>query len=227
MEYVGKELHLFEKAVHWKKYWASFTTPHIRGDVLEVGAGIGANTPLFAGTDFKTWTCLEPDPALLAECKKRLGADPRYKYVAGTTLDIRGTFDVIMYIDVLEHIGDDSAEMRRAAELLNPSGTLIVLVPAHQWLFSPLDEAVGHFRRYTKKSLLAAAPPSLQSKKLIYLDSVGLFASLANKVLLKQSMPTESQIRAWDSLLVPISTVLDRVFGHQMGKSVLGIWTKE
>src|SRR3989338_1318285 len=227
MEYVGKELHLFEKAVHWKKYWASFTTPYIRGDGREVGAGIGANTPLFAGTSFKQWTCLEPDLALLTECKKRLGADPRYKYVAGTTLDIHGTFDVIMYIDVLEHIGDDSAEMRRAAELLNPSGTLIVLVPAHQWLFSPLDEAVGHFRRYTKKSLRAAAPPSLQSKKLIYLDSEGLFASLANKVLLKQSMPTEAQIKMWDSFLVPISTVLDRITLHAVGKSVLGIWTKE
>ena len=226
MEYVGKELYLFEKAVHWKKYWVSFTAPSIRGDVLEVGAGIGANTPLFAQEDFKRWTCLEPDPALLAECTKRLGADPRYTYLAGTTFDIRGAVDVIMYIDVLEHIENDSAEMERAAKLLNPGGTLIVLVPAHQWLFSPLDEAVGHFRRYTKKTLNAVAPHSLRLQKIMYLDSVGLLASLANKALLKQSMPTEAQIKTWDSLLIPVSTVLDRITLYQVGKSVLGIWTK-
>jgi SAM-dependent methyltransferase len=227
MEYIGKELYLFEKAVHWKKYWSNQIAPYIHGDVLEVGAGIGANAPLFAGSDFKKWTCLEPDPALLLECRKRLGNLPRYDFVTGTIGDIQSKFDVIFYIDVLEHIEEDSAEMRRAAERLNPGGTLIILVPAHQWLFSPFDAAAGHFRRYTKKSLKSVGAPTTTLKRLIYLDCVGFFASLTNKILLKQSVPSDAQIKTWDSLLVPVSTLIDPLIGHTMGKSVLGIWTKE
>ncbi len=43
-EYQGKELELFERAENWKRYFASFMSPYIRGDVLEVGAGIGGTT---------------------------------------------------------------------------------------------------------------------------------------------------------------------------------------
>ena len=226
MEYIGKELQLFEKAVHWKNYWANQIAAHIHGDVLEVGAGIGANTPLFAALDFKRWTCLEPDPSLLAECKKKLRNYPRYDFVEGTVADVGGVFDVLLYIDVLEHIEDDRAEMLRAAQRLNPGGTLIILVPAHQWLYSALDSAVGHFRRYKKKTLTGVIPPTLTQEKIVYLDSIGLLASLANKLFLRQGMPTETQIRIWDSFLIPISTILDRIIGYHAGKSALGIWTK-
>jgi hypothetical protein len=101
---------------------------------------------------------------------------------------------------------------------------VIVLAPAHQWLFTPFDSAIGHFRRYTRKTLAAAAPPELHTEKLIYLDAVGLAASLANRLLLKQSMPTHAQIQTWDRLMVPISRLLDPLLGNRAGKSVLGIW---
>ena len=63
--------------------------------------------------------------------------------------------------------------------------------------------------------------------KLIYLDSVGLLASAGNRLLLRQSMPTERQILAWDRLMIPVSRVIDPVFGHRLGKSVLGVWRRE
>lgn len=62
-------------------------------------------------------------------------------------------FDTILYIDVLEHIADDRAELVEAARRLNPGGYLVVLSPAHQWLFTAFDAAIGHVRRYTAKSL--------------------------------------------------------------------------
>ena len=40
--YVGQELDVFAHAVHWKRYWSSQIEPYLRGDVLEVGAGLGA-----------------------------------------------------------------------------------------------------------------------------------------------------------------------------------------
>jgi SAM-dependent methyltransferase len=196
--------------------------PYLGGSVLEVGAGLGANTRQFAALKFNRWTCLEPDESLLEQIEP---ADRR-ELLAGDlyALDSSRLFDAILYVDVLEHIADDSAELRRASAHLNPGGALIVLSPAHQWLFTPFDRTIGHYRRYTRQSLQAAAPRHLRREKLIYLDSVGMLASLANRLLLNQSMPTAAQIRTWDSVLVPCSRLLDPLLCGSVGKSVLGIW---
>lgn len=223
--YVGSELEIFNHAVRWKRYFARHIASYIRGDVLEVGAGIGANNRIFADLPFKTWTCLEPDSALLEQLTASLPDRARFRPIAGTLEDLPGRrFDAILYLDVLEHIEDDRAEIRRAAAHLNPGGCVIVLAPAHKWLFTPFDKAVGHFRRYTKETLAAAAPPELRQEKLIYLDCIGMAASLANRLLLKSAMPTHAQIQTWDRLLVPLSRIFDPLLGNHAGKSVLGIW---
>ena len=226
--YVGSELEIFERAVNWKRYFARHMAPYIRGEVLEVGAGIGANNKIFASLPFKRWTCLEPDRSLLEQLRDSLPDRLRFEPVAGTLADLAGRrFDTILYLDVLEHIEDDRAEMRRAAEHLHPGGCVVVLAPAHPWLFTPFDSAIGHYRRYTKKTLKSAAPPELRLERLIYLDAAGLAASLANRILLKQSMPSHAQIQTWDRLMVRVSRVMDPLLGNRAGKSVLGIWRAE
>ena len=223
-QYEGSELDLFEKARNWKAYWRAQIREFVHGDVLEVGAGIGANTVTLADLDYRSWICLEPDGALAA--RVTLPAGGRHQTAIGTIEDLPegARFDSILYIDVLEHIEDDRAEMARAAARLNPGGTLIVLSPAHPFLFTPFDAAIGHFRRYTRASLRAAAPASLRAEKLIYLDAAGMLASAANRLLLHSAMPTERQILTWDRMLVPVSRILDPIFGGRLGKSVLGIW---
>jgi len=57
-----------------------------------------------------------------------------------------------------------------------------------------------------------------------YLDSAGLLASLGNRLLLRQAMPSAAQLRIWDSCLVPVSRGLDRLLGYRLGKSILGVW---
>jgi len=221
-QYAGSELEIFEKARHWKAYLRRCMEPYLVGSVLEVGAGLGANTRQFAALNFDRWTCLEPDESLL----EQIEPGGRRELIAGDlyALDSSRLFDAILYVDVLEHIADDSAELRRASAHLNPGGALIVLSPAHPWLFTPFDRAIGHYRRYTRQSLQAAVPRHLRREKLIYLDSVGMLASLANRLLLNQRMPTAAQIRTWDSVLVPCSRLLDPLLGGTVGKSVLGVW---
>lgn len=223
-QYVGSELELFRKARNWKAYWSSRIRPHLRGDVLEVGAGLGANTELLAGENFTTWTALEPD----AELTRGLALpSARHRLVNATLADIGGRFDTILYIDVMEHIEDDAAEMRRAADHLTPGGALIVLSPAHQWLFSPFDAAIGHFRRYSRQSLRAVAPPSLREVRVEYLDVLGVLASAANRLWLEQPRPTEAQILLWDRWIVPVSRrLVDPLTFGAAGKSVLGIWRR-
>jgi len=229
--YVGDELTLFQDAVNWKAYFARFLAPHLRGDVLEVGAGLGGTTRVLAKGDASSWLCLEPDPALAARLKEELIArpiTPAPEVAVGTLDDLEPNrrFDAILYIDVLEHIEDDAAELRRAAERLRPNGALIVLSPAYESLFSEFDRAVGHFRRYTKRTLLAVCPPQLRPERSFYLDSVGMLTSLVNRHLLKQGTPTSAQIRLWDRTIVPISRVVDLLVLRSFGRSVIAIFRK-
>lgn len=227
--YPGEELDLFAHAVNWKSYWASRVRPYLGTDVLEVGAGMGSNTALLRDGMFGRWVCLEPDPDLAARIPAHCeGAGPSrsVEVVVGTLDDLPSDaqFDTVIYIDVLEHIEDDAAELVRAVAHLRIGGNLIVLAPAHPGLFSPFDEAVGHYRRYTWGSLAAISPRFALSGRFCYLDSVGVLASMANRFLLRSPVPTVGQVRMWDRWLVPISRGLDPIIGYRFGKSVLGIW---
>ena len=72
--------------------------------------------------------------------------------------------------------------------------------------------------------LRSISPPGLRLEKLIYLDSAGLALSLANFLLLRQSMPTKAQLRIWDNWVIPVSRVLDKCLFNSIGKSIVGIW---
>lgn len=232
-EYQGEELDIFGHAVNWKRYWGRTVAPYVRGRVLDVGAGQGNNLPVLLDGRCESWTALEPDEKLLLRTR-RLGVvaeDPRVHLYPGDTAQLlaagrAGSFDSIIYIDVMEHIEDDEGEFQRAAQLLAPGGALVVLSPAFQFLYSPFDKAIGHFRRYTKTTLnrLHAEGLSLTSSR--YLDSTGFLLSASNRWLLKQSMPTLGQIRFWDRFVIPVSRVLDGVLGHFFGRSVVSVWKK-
>ena len=228
--YIGSELDLFEAVHNWKAYWSSRIRPFICGDVLEVGAGIGANTAhLDAGTATR-WVCLEPDPELTARLTNRLAAaGSRYEICCGTLEDLAEgeQFDTLIYIDVLEHVEKDREELERAARHLKPGGRVIVLSPAHQWLFTPFDAAIGHFRRYSRSMIRALSPKGLQLEQAWYLDSAGMALSAANRLFLRQSMPTKSQLAVWDSYVVPLSRFLDRCLFGALGKSIVGIWHRK
>ncbi|MEQ1474019.1 MAG: class I SAM-dependent methyltransferase, partial [Candidatus Acidiferrum sp.] len=113
--YVGQELDLFAHATNWKKYWSSKIRPFLTGDVLEVGAGLGANTAILKSQRCSSWTCLEPDPALVAIMRNNVATSPglsdcRIETGTTQTLEADEQFDAVIYIDVLEHIENDLAE---------------------------------------------------------------------------------------------------------------------
>jgi hypothetical protein len=228
--YVGTELELFAEALHWKRYLRSAIADRLLGDVLEVGAGIGETARHLIDGRQRSWHCLEPDERLATKLRvwAASGVTPQPTVQIGTTMDVdsRSRFDTILYIDVLEHIEDDRGEMARAAELLAPRGTLIVLSPAFQQLFSEFDRSVGHHRRYTRASLAAVMPASLRQVRLKYIDSVGFMASLANRALLRQGMPTRRQVALWDRVMIPASRVLDPVLARGFGRSVIGMYER-
>jgi SAM-dependent methyltransferase len=228
--YQGSELALFAGARHWKRYIAEMMAPFIGRRVLEVGAGIGSNIAYLHDARVRDWLCLEPDIAMAQGLEAKLAAGElpaTCRVIASGTDGVPPgeTFDSILYLDVLEHIADDRAELAKAMTLLGQGGALIVLAPAHRFLFTPFDAAIGHYRRYARAGLLGAAPPAARLRSCRMLDSVGFFASLGNRLLLRSAQPTAGEIALWDRAMVPVSRRLDPLLGYRFGKSVLAVWT--
>lgn len=65
-----------------------------------------------------------------------------------------GAVDVITFLEVLEHLEDDTAALNRLRKLVRPGGLLVLSVPAHQDLWDELDEWAGHIRRYERDELV-------------------------------------------------------------------------
>ena len=231
--YVGSELELFALAANWKAYLRHELGSFVKGHVLEVGAGIGETTRILISGDEDSWTCLEPDKKLAQRLAASLGnksfrQNPAPRVIVGKIdhPDCGAEFNTILYIDVLEHIEKEELEIQRAVQKLTKNGMIIVLAPAHQFLFTPFDQAIGHFRRYNKNHFRKISPPEIKLLRLRYLDSAGCLASLGNKFMLKSAAPSRKQIIFWDKILVPLSRLLDPLIGHKIGKSIYMVGQK-
>jgi phospholipid N-methyltransferase len=229
--YKGNELDFFKNATNWKSYFSNKISPYINGDILEVGAGIGANTKylIHNNTRVSSITCLEPDTQLCLEIKNTHIKDKviTREVINGTILNIHKLYDTIIYIDVLEHIEHSKEEIELIKMRLKENGQLIILVPAFNFLFSEFDAKIGHYRRYNKRILKNEVNNKLLLKKVFYLDSLGVFVSLINKLFLKKSNPTFSNVNFWDKIIIPLSKFFDYIFLFKFGKSLIGIYQKK
>jgi SAM-dependent methyltransferase len=229
--YVGQELELFALATNWKRYVKAQIGKYLTGDVLEIGAGIGGTTLALHDGSARRWICLEPD---VGQAKRLRGTVVKNRdvcapaVIAGSlrALADRPAFDCMLYLDVLEHIQDDRRQIQEAARLVRRRGHIVILSPAHQWLFNEFDKSVGHLRRYDKRSLRSLMPSGWIERKLAYLDSVGVLLLLANVIALRQALPSRLQLSLWDRLCVPLSRVIDSILMGNFGKSILAVWEK-
>ena len=229
-QYKGSELELFSKATNWSNYIRHVLAPYIHGEVVEVGAGIGTRTLQLCNLS-KRWIALEPDnkmylviQSLLAENNTIQNVELQCAKLADSNLI--NAPDTILYLDVLEHIEDDASELMLAANLLESGGKIIVIAPAHQYLYSDFDKSIEHYRRYNKLMLKNITPKNMVLEEFKMLDSAGLLASLGNKIFLKSPLPSMLQVKVWDSFLVKASRILDIFFNFKIGKTVFAIYTK-
>jgi SAM-dependent methyltransferase len=120
--------------------------------VLEVGCGTGSNIALLQ--EFGTVDAIEPDDHARAFSEQRTGIAIKGGYLPNVPLE-DGRYDLIVLLDVLEHIPDDHGALVALKTKLAPGGRLLLTVPAMPTLWSGHDVAHHHQRRYTAKTLEA------------------------------------------------------------------------
>lgn len=121
--------------------------------ILEIGSGTGGNLDMLAR--FGYVSALEMDAEARAQAVEK--TQGRYPVLAGSCPDdlpFSGEkFDLICFLDSLEHIAADEAALVAARNLLAPGGRILITVPAHPWLWSAHDIFLHHQRRYRRQGL--------------------------------------------------------------------------
>lgn len=198
----------------------------LRGDVIEVGAGIGQITEhLCRLPAVRHAVAIEPDARFCAEHRRRL---PGHDLLEGTVADLpaQTPCDAILSINVLEHIREDEAELKRYAGLLQTRhGALCLFVPARREIYAPIDKDFGHFRRYNypelKHKLLRAG---FKIERLHYFNCAGYFAWWLNFCLFKRRVFEPRKVRAYDRLIFPVVHQFEsNVVRPPIGQSLLTI----
>ena len=121
----------------------------------------------------------------LCEGLKQYLKNENIKILSQTTREIQERFNTIIYFNVLEHVKDDISEINSALEKLNSGGYLIILVPAHQKIYSKLDKAVGHYKRYDIDFFHNNKFKNSKIVRLRFLDFFGYFLYHFNKIFFK------------------------------------------
>lgn len=217
---IGKQtLEEFAQTERYNRWIMEILRPHIKGSrLLEVGCGLGNITRLLAETCRPT--ALDIRPEYVSRVEKELKVPALCGDLSQTAL-FQAEFDTVICLNVLEHIADQEQALANMRHALHPGGRLLLLVPAFQWLFGTVDQALSHHRRYTRRGLRrlveGAGFNTLSSRYFNVFGIPGWF--LHNRVLRRNELPL-GQLRSFDRL-VPLLRILDRPFRALAGISVV------
>jgi SAM-dependent methyltransferase len=198
----------------------------LHGRVIEIGSGIGQITELLrALPQVQYLQSIEPDLGFCEAFRKNLPTQP---LLQGTIEDVeKGThWNAILSINVLEHIREDEAELRRYRELLRrDKGTINLFVPARQEIYAPIDEDFGHHRRYSKFQLqrkLQAA--GFEIVRLRYFNWVGYFAWWLTFCVLQKRGFNVASVRFFDRMIFPCVYAMEtKIAAPPFGQSLLAV----
>jgi SAM-dependent methyltransferase len=162
------------------------------------------------------------------EAARRLGQLPNVQLICGdaTTADLPSsdeTLDTVVLLDVLEHIEDDVALLTRLGARLGPGGHLILKVPAMPSLYSPMDEAIGHWRRYDRNGLTQViSSAGLEVVRVWSFNTAAVPGWWWNGRVRKLRSPPEGQVALYNRL-VPLLRPLDRLTRLFCGASLIAV----
>jgi glycosyltransferase involved in cell wall biosynthesis len=156
---VGTEnLEALAAAPRFNQWMAETIQPYLGERIMEIGAGIG-NLTRFLVPRKKRYVMTDIDPEHLARLAGRFQHRPSVE-VRYTDLgkpecfeEFDSQMDSVVCLNVLEHVKDDMAGLRNIGSVLQPGGRAIILVPQGQEIYGAMDEALGHYRRYSEAEL--------------------------------------------------------------------------
>lgn len=190
--------------------------PYMGDRVLEFGSGIGSIGRLILDRERVVLT--DYNEEYVADLKEQFG---RLRHVSIHHMDITNppgdlvdeSFDTVISSNVLEHIKDDMAAIRGVYSLLKPGGRLVILVPAFNSLYSPLDKNLEHHRRYTKRMMTRRLREAgFEVEESWYWNMVGAVGWYVAGRIFRQQTITDLNI-ILHRIIEPVSRLVDDLAG--------------
>ncbi len=222
-------------ANHFNRWMYETIKPYCKGDILEIGSGVGNISEYFLHDNSRI---------LLTDIRDGYCDSLREKFSGHNSLlgienmnlvdaefDTKfskhfNNFDSVFALNVVEHIFDDKLAVSNCYKLLKPGGHLIILVPAYQWLYNDFDKELEHYRRYTRKkleSLFTASDFSVSHSQ--YFNAAGIAGWLVSGKMQHHKIIPAGQIRLFDRL-VSVFRLFDKLILNSFGLSVITVGKK-
>src|SRR5258708_2978509 len=160
VEYPGRDLEAMLFAVNYHKWILDEFRPYLGKSIVEVGAGTGSFSELLNGESIERLTLVEPSAmfdvlsnGIIDGGSIEINFEQALFAQICETVAVRDEPDSIIYVNVLEHVEDDLAELKLIRETLVSRGRCFIFVPALMSLYGKFDERIGHFRRYSQREI--------------------------------------------------------------------------
>ncbi|MGH9970083.1 MAG: class I SAM-dependent methyltransferase [Pyrinomonadaceae bacterium] len=230
VDYHGRDLEAMSFASNYHSWILELFQPYLGARVVEVGAGTGLFSELLLRRDPETLTLVEPS-SMYDQLVERIGKLPTasrvqthnstFSRVADRIRDETQP-DSIVYVNVLEHVVDDEAELAVVHATLSCAGRLFVFVPALSWLYGSFDEMVGHHRRYSRRELEGKIERSgFCVLKSIYFDLAGIVPWWLQYRLLRSRRMEPEAVKFYDRFCVPWLKKVETFASPPIGKNLL------
>jgi len=224
-------LEAISDAVRFNQWMFEQVQPFMRGRILEIGSGIGNISKYFTaeGTDITLSDIRENYcQALRTKFPKQkvLSLDLVHPDFANEYAGILNSFDSAFALNVVEHIEDDALALQNMVSLIKPGGSVLILVPAGQYLYNEIDKGLLHFKRYSMKQLLELFKNcELTIDKHWHFNALGIPAWFTGGKIMRKKEIEGGQMNTYDKL-VPIARILDKLTFNRIGLSVIAVGTK-
>ena len=209
--------------------------PYVSGRILEIGSGIGNISSQFAANGLSL-TLSDFSDEYCSYLQAKFHSEPLVREVVRIDLvdkdfgarhaHLLGSFDTVFALNVVEHIQDDGLAVANCHRLLAPGGRLILLMPAFQWLYNDYDKRLGHYRRYSRRSMERLLSTKFEVERTWYYNLGGMAGWFLFGTIFGGKHIKEWQMRAYDKL-VGLFRLADKVVFNRIGLSVLGVGKKE
>ena len=230
-EYTVRDQERMQLAGRYFQWQADLAASAVGRRVIEVGCGLGNFTQHLIDREIVVATDIE------SSCTALLAARfPKSDNLVIHTASVlspefasmeRYKPDSVVCLNVLEHVEDDTLALHQMHHVLQAGGRVALIVPAFMALYGPIDRLLGHYRRYSKKSIVRLAHATgFNVIALRYMNTVGCLGWWVNSHILRKTEQSETQIKLFDRWVVPIMRRAEDVLPPPFGQSLFVILEK-
>jgi SAM-dependent methyltransferase len=223
-------LEVVAKAGRFNRWMYDQFRHELQGEILEIGSGIG-NISRLVIEEGHPLTLSDYNDEYCFYLKKIFEGNKIIQNILRIDLldsdfeklfeAYKEKFNTIFLLNVIEHIDDDARAVKNCHYLLKPGGRLIVLAPAYNWLFCSLDKQLGHYKRYTIRSMISLlTKENFNISNGSYFNFIGIAGWFLFGKIIGRKMLGRSEMIAFDSI-IPVAKLADKMIGKKAGLSII------